>query len=107
MKYIIQIFTGGWHNQNYTPEQIIGRLETVTSRIPVQSVILGWNINKELYKTVNTYLSSKQIESFLWLPVFSAYAGAAQASASVSASSSARSLRVVFMLSFLSLFYFV
>lgn len=71
MKYIIQIFTGGWHNQNYTPEQIIGRLETVTSRIPVQSVILGWNINRELYKTVNTYLSSKQIESFLWLPVFS------------------------------------
>lgn len=70
-KYVVQICTGGWFNQNYTAEQIIGRLDTVTGMIPVEKVIIGWNLDKELYKEVGGYLHSKDIEMYCWLPVFS------------------------------------
>lgn len=71
MEYIVQIFTGGWHNRNYTAEEIKARLETVASFLPVRKVILGWNLNTDLYKELIPYLSGKGIDALLWLPVFS------------------------------------
>ncbi len=35
MKYIGQIFTGGWHQKNYSAEEIIRRLTEVTSVVPL------------------------------------------------------------------------
>jgi len=69
--YILQICTGGWNNQNYTTEQIIDRLETVTSMIPVEKVIIGWNLDAQPYKRIGEYLHSKDIQMILWMPVFS------------------------------------
>ncbi|MCR5795222.1 MAG: hypothetical protein K6G61_07780 [Solobacterium sp.] len=71
MEYICQIFTGGWHNSNYTARQIIERLETVTALVPVKKVIIGWNIDSDLYRAVGTYLHDKGIAMLLWLPAFS------------------------------------
>lgn len=70
-KYILQICTGGWNNQNYTAEQIIDRLETVTSLIPVEKVIIGWNLDSNPYTKIGEFLHSKDIKMILWMPVFS------------------------------------
>ena len=70
-KYILQICTGGWNNSNYTSEQIIGRLDKVTEMIPVEKVIIGWNLEAEPYREIGEYLHSKDIKMILWLPVFS------------------------------------
>ncbi|MBQ4366475.1 MAG: hypothetical protein II786_00140, partial [Muribaculaceae bacterium] len=34
--YIVQVALGHWKPTQYTPEQIIGRLDTVTQLIPVE-----------------------------------------------------------------------
>jgi len=70
-KYILQICTGGWNNRNYTTEQIIERLDKVTEMIPVEKVIIGWNLEEEPYMKIGEYLHSKDIRMILWMPVFS------------------------------------
>lgn len=70
-KYILQICTGGWNNRNYTTEQILGRLDKVTEMIPVEKVIIGWNLEAAPYEEIGEYLHSKGISMILWLPVFS------------------------------------
>ena len=68
--YIVQVSLGGWHSPDYSAEQIIGRLDTVSRLIPVQKVIIGWSQDKELYRKVGAYLHEKNIRMLLWLPVF-------------------------------------
>ena len=68
--YIVQVSLGGWHNPNYTAEEIITRLEEVTSQITISKVIIGWSITPEIYHKVGNYLHSKNIAMLLWLPVF-------------------------------------
>lgn len=70
-KYIVQICTGGWNNQNYSTGEIIARLDTVTSMVPVEKVIIGWNLDPQPYRQIGEYLHSKGIKMLLWLPVFS------------------------------------
>lgn len=70
-KIILQICTGGWNNRNYTTEQIIDRLDKVTKTIPVEKVIIGWNLETEPYVKIGEYLHSKNIKMILWMPVFS------------------------------------
>lgn len=70
-KYVVQICTGGWNNCNYSADQIISRLDKVTGMIPVEKVIIGWNLQADLYKNVGEYLHSKGIKMILWMPVFS------------------------------------
>ena len=68
--YIVQVSLGGWHSSDYTAEQIIGRIDTVSQQIPVEKVIIGWSDNKEIYRQVGEYLHEKNIRMLLWLPVF-------------------------------------
>ena len=68
--YIVQVSLGGWHTPDYTAEQIIGRLDTVSRLIPVKKVIIGWSLEKEIYRQVGAYLHGKDIKMLLWLPVF-------------------------------------
>lgn len=70
-KYIVQVFTGGWNNRNYETADIIARIDTLSSIIPIEKVIIGWNLNPEPYKEIGEYLHSKDIQMILWLPVFS------------------------------------
>ena len=69
-QYIVQVSLGGWNSPDYTAEQIIGRIDTVSSIIPVRKVIIGWSLDKEIYREVGDYLHSKDIKMLLWLPVF-------------------------------------
>lgn len=68
--YIVQVSLGGWHTPDYTAGQIIGRLDTVSRLIPVKKVIIGWSLDKEIYRQVGAYLHRKDIKMLLWLPVF-------------------------------------
>ncbi len=69
--YIVQVFTGGWHNRNYGTADIIARIDTLSGLIPIEKVIIGWNLNPAPYKEIGEYLHSKDIQMILWLPVFS------------------------------------
>lgn len=71
MEYILQIFTGGWQTANYTAEAITHRLSVIMEKLPVRAVLIGWNIDADLYRTVGEFLHSRQKEMILWLPVFS------------------------------------
>lgn len=71
MKKIIQIFTGGWQNQLYEPEKICERIRQIGKKMKVDGVIIGWNLNPEIYRQVGSCLKEQQIEMYLWLPVFS------------------------------------
>ena len=67
--YIVQVSLGGWHTPDYTAEQIIGRIDTVSRLIPVQKVIIGWSQDKDIYRQVGEYLHARNIRMLLWLPV--------------------------------------
>jgi hypothetical protein len=68
--YIIQVSLGSWYSPDYSADQIISRIDTVSSLIPVNKVVIGWSLDKEIYRKVGTYLHSKDIKMLLWLPVF-------------------------------------
>lgn len=71
MKKVIQIFTGGWHNQLYTSDEICQRIEKITTQVKIDAIIIGWHLNPSLYEEIGAYLRSKNIEMYLWLPTFS------------------------------------
>ena len=68
--YIVQVSLGGWHSPDYTAEQIISRIDSVSALIPVQKVIIGWSLDQDIYRKVGEYLHEKDIHMLLWLPVF-------------------------------------
>ena len=70
-KYIVQVFTGGWNNKNYETADIIARIDTLSDIIPIEKVIIGWNLDAVPYKEIGEFLHSKGIQMILWLPVFS------------------------------------
>lgn len=70
MRYILQIFTGGWDKPNYTAKAIMDRLDALLPRMDVDKVILGWYPDAEFYRTIGEYLRVKGIDMLLWLPVF-------------------------------------
>ena len=67
---IVQVSLGGWNRAEYTTEQVIARLDTVSRTIPVGKVIIGWSADREIYRQVGDFLHGRGIELFLWLPVF-------------------------------------
>ena len=68
--YIVQVSLGGWNSPDYTAEEIIGRIGEVQALIPVEKVIIGWSLDKDIYKRVGEYLHANDIQMLLWLPVF-------------------------------------
>ncbi len=71
IKYICQVFTGGWNNQLYSKENICKRLDDICKMISIEKLIIGWNIDKELYKHVIRHMHNKGVEVYLWLPILS------------------------------------
>ncbi|MBR6416184.1 MAG: hypothetical protein IKS22_08785 [Bacteroidales bacterium] len=68
--YIVQVSLGGWNHADYPVERIISRLDSVSNLIPVEKVIIGWTLDKQLYRTLGDHLHSKGIDMLLWFPVF-------------------------------------
>ena len=68
--YIVQVSLGGWNNPGYTADRIVSRIDSVSSLINVEKVIIGWSLDKDIYRQVGEYLHKKDIKMLLWLPVF-------------------------------------
>lgn len=71
MKYILQICTGAWNASNYAADKITERIEAISSKIPVDRVIIGWSTDAALYREVGSFLRERGIRMLLWLPCFS------------------------------------
>ena len=68
--FVVQVSLGGWNEPDYTAEQIVSRLDSVCCLIPVEKVIIGWSVDKDIYRQVGEYLHAKGIKMLIWLPVF-------------------------------------
>jgi hypothetical protein len=68
--YVVQVSLGGWNKPEYSAGQIIDRIDSVSNLIPVEKVIIGWSLDKDIYQEVGEFLHSKGIRMLLWLPVF-------------------------------------
>lgn len=68
--YIIQVSLGSWHSPDYSASEIIGRIDSVSQQIPVEKVIIGWSVDKDVYHQVGRYLHQRGISMLLWMPVF-------------------------------------
>ena len=56
MKYILQVFTGSWHDGHTAPEGIVRKIAEISSRVPVDKVIIGWNTDPSVYREIGEYL---------------------------------------------------
>ena len=63
--YIVQVSLGGWHTPDYTAGQIVSRIDSVAQMIPVRKVIIGWSIQKDIYREVGAALHAKGIDMLL------------------------------------------
>jgi len=68
---VLQIFSGGFLNDTVLYETVEYKLNSVLPRLPVQKVIMGWSPGKALYEKTADFLAKKNIEFYLWFPVFS------------------------------------
>ena len=68
--FVVQVSLGGWNEPDYTADQIVSRIDSVCNLIPVEKVIIGWSIDKDIYRQVGEYLHAKGIKMLIWLPVF-------------------------------------
>lgn len=68
---IIQIFTGGYGENQATYETIERKLKPILDAGKVKRVIMGWSLQPELYRKTRELLKAYGAECFLWIPVFS------------------------------------
>ena len=70
MKYILQVFAGAWRAPLYEPEEVIRKIGRIASRLPVDSVIIGWPDDPSFYRKIASFLHASGTRMLLWLPVF-------------------------------------
>ena len=68
---IIQIFSGGFSAKAVSYEYVEQKLVSVLPRLPVRKVIMGWQPDKALYEKTAAFLAKRNIDCYLWFPVFS------------------------------------
>jgi len=72
MEVAVQIFCGGFSGKSVPFELIEQKLLSILPRFRVTKVIMGWSADKTLYeKTAGLLSKHKNIEFYLWFPVFS------------------------------------
>jgi hypothetical protein len=68
---VLQIFPGGFAGKAAPWETIKKKLISVLPKLPVTKVIMGWSPDSEIYEKTAELLGKKDIEFYLWFPVFS------------------------------------
>ena len=71
IEIILQIFSGGFSGDAVPYEEVEKKLLFVLSGLPVSKVIMGWSTDKLLYEKTADLLAKKNIDFYLWFPVFS------------------------------------
>ena len=67
----IQLFSGGFLGNSIPYEIVEQKLIFILSKLPVDKVIMGWSGDKFLYEKTAKFLEKRNIEFYLWFPVFS------------------------------------
>lgn len=67
----LQVMTGGYATTSATFDAIRSKLESVLPLIPASRVVMGWALDKSVYEHTVEFLTARDIECFLWMPVFS------------------------------------
>jgi len=68
---VLQIFSGGFSGTAVSCEKVEQKLLSVLPRLPVSKVIMGWSPDKSIYQKTARLLEKRNIEFYLWFPVFS------------------------------------
>ena len=68
---ILQIFSGGFSGNAVHYDEVEKKLLSVLPILPVRKVIMGWAPDKAIYARTAEFLAKKNIDFFLWFPVFS------------------------------------
>ena len=71
----VQIFSGSFLEETASCKQIEKKLDFVLSRMAISKVIMGWSPYPYLYENTASYLAKKNIDFYLWFPVFSENSG--------------------------------
>lgn len=75
MKYILQFYTGSGNTAAFRAEEIIRKVEALTSGMAVSGVIIGWSRDADAYREIGDFLRGRGIRMLLWLPVFAESGG--------------------------------
>ena len=67
---ILQVFSGSFTEKAASFEEIRQKMEPIISRTHVSKALMGMSVDQDLYQKVRDYLYTKNIEFYLWLPVF-------------------------------------
>lgn len=68
---IIQIFSGGFKENNVKYDEIEKKLNPLLEKIKISKVIMGWSLDKDIYLKTKELLNKYNVEYYLWIPVFS------------------------------------
>ncbi|MDR1838159.1 MAG: hypothetical protein LBQ93_01035 [Treponema sp.] len=68
---IVQIFSGGFLEEAVPYEEVERKLISVLPQLPITKVIMGWSPDKALYEKTAKFLAERNIDFYLWFPVFS------------------------------------
>ena len=71
MDVTIQIFTGNFLEKPVSFDLVEEKLLSVLPKFPVNKVLMGWALDKSLYEKTAKLLAERNIEFYLWFPVFS------------------------------------
>ena len=71
MEVSIQIFSGNFLKKPVSFELVEKKLLSVLPRLPVTKVFMGWSLDKSLYEKTAEFLAQRNIDFYLWFPVFS------------------------------------
>ncbi|MDR0497263.1 MAG: hypothetical protein LBH42_06595 [Treponema sp.] len=67
----LQIFSGSFLKKETSYSEIEQKLLSVLPRLPVNKVLMGWALDKTIYEKTAEFLAKRDIDFYLWFPVFS------------------------------------
>ena len=70
-KVILQVFTGGFLGKTVSWETVEKKLRSVLPLLPVRALVMGWAFDRSLYEKTASFLAERNIDFYLWFPVFS------------------------------------
>jgi len=71
LEVTVQILTGGFTDEPVPYELIEQKLLSALSKFSIKKVLMGWATEKEVYLKTAEFLTKRNIEFYLWFPVFS------------------------------------
>ena len=74
-KVSVQLFSGGFLGKAAAFKTVEEKLASALTQLSVDRVIMGWAPDRSLYEKTAEFLAKKDIEFFLWFPVFSETGG--------------------------------